>query len=540
MSQITGIVLSVLVSAHSSSSPQARELVDRLRSEKVEDRDDAASKLKALGKAAIPELEKASKDPDADLRILALQLLRVIELQDRLSPELRKAFPGLEERLATGDDQVWAQTLLEAISVNEQGLPKHSDLGRWDLEPLMIRALQGARMPGNRKTIVSMAGQVKAYSAIPEILNQIRDPEAGIAAIVALSGLDAWEAVPELRRLLDEKDAPTLHRAAAIRTLGELRAREALPRLLELSSNPDLESAVFQALGPLGAKEGIPTLCNALKSSDPWIPWTAARSLGLLGAPEGIPELLIALRNRNDVFLRGLTAGVLADRGATEAIPNIETLLQEKDVDVLQEAARALGKLGAKGSIPKIKSLLVHENAQVRLSALDALDALKGLETSDLRERLKDSHRDVRVTAAELLAIRGHAEGLPVILQESDVLSALNPLRVPDLWSQLALVKIRRSRSEYSLQEFLEGVAKDAGLRIEAPPDPEGRYLRRMSQRWRERWEGESSVTGGLLWLSGICPYDVVLEPGRIRVLPKSEVRSFWEAWSKREGGREK
>jgi hypothetical protein len=53
-----------LLVPQSEPARRARELVDNLRSDKTEEREEAARKLRDLGKGALTEIEKAAQDPD--------------------------------------------------------------------------------------------------------------------------------------------------------------------------------------------------------------------------------------------------------------------------------------------------------------------------------------------------------------------------------------------------------------------------------------------------------------------------------------------
>src|SRR2546428_4565965 len=78
-------------------------LIEKLRSETVEERDEAARKLKALGTLALPALDRAATDKDPEVSSRATQLARVIRTIDLLTVNLMKEVPGIEERLAKGD-----------------------------------------------------------------------------------------------------------------------------------------------------------------------------------------------------------------------------------------------------------------------------------------------------------------------------------------------------------------------------------------------------------------------------------------------------
>lgn len=68
----------VLPAGQDDLSGRIRELIQKFRSEKVEDRDEAARKLKDLGKKALPELELVAKDKDAEVAGRARDLISLI------------------------------------------------------------------------------------------------------------------------------------------------------------------------------------------------------------------------------------------------------------------------------------------------------------------------------------------------------------------------------------------------------------------------------------------------------------------------------
>lgn len=64
--------------------PSIPDLVEKLRADQADRRDEAARELKRLGTAAVPDLERAAKDPDLDFSSRARDLLHQIRSQDQL------------------------------------------------------------------------------------------------------------------------------------------------------------------------------------------------------------------------------------------------------------------------------------------------------------------------------------------------------------------------------------------------------------------------------------------------------------------------
>lgn len=71
---------------------RVRAAIERLRSESVEQREEAAREIRALGRAAIRELRAAAGDPDSEVRARVRALLAEVEASDeaRLVLEIRK------------------------------------------------------------------------------------------------------------------------------------------------------------------------------------------------------------------------------------------------------------------------------------------------------------------------------------------------------------------------------------------------------------------------------------------------------------------
>ena len=114
---VTTLSLAVcfLLTAQSETTRQAQNLVEKLRSDKIEEREQAVHKLKQLGKAALPELEKVVEDPDREVAERARHLLRFIGIATRIPPGVAQALPGIEERLDREEGFVWTKLFHLAV-----------------------------------------------------------------------------------------------------------------------------------------------------------------------------------------------------------------------------------------------------------------------------------------------------------------------------------------------------------------------------------------------------------------------------------------
>ena len=119
-SRVAALLLIVLAGAQEDPAKQARDLIDKLRSGGIEERAQAEEKLKELGQAAVPALKEAIKDPDAEVSARSKYLVRLIEVRERLTFGLRKALPGVDDRLVRGDEHTWTEVFLEAAQPDPQ------------------------------------------------------------------------------------------------------------------------------------------------------------------------------------------------------------------------------------------------------------------------------------------------------------------------------------------------------------------------------------------------------------------------------------
>lgn len=98
------------------------KLVQALRSEAPAKREEAARKIRALGRAAVPELEKALKDTDPEVAGRARDLLAAIEKDERerrearASEELKACLARIGEAKALEDPKAKAAKYEEALA----------------------------------------------------------------------------------------------------------------------------------------------------------------------------------------------------------------------------------------------------------------------------------------------------------------------------------------------------------------------------------------------------------------------------------------
>lgn len=100
-----------------------------------------------------------------------------------------------------------------------------------------------------------------------------------------------WGQVQRMVGLLENSETPLPRRKKIISLLGEIRAKEALPCLLELLNNSALQIDAARALGNFGAKAQKPLISILKSHPDMNMQAAAAQSLGRIGAATGDTSL---------------------------------------------------------------------------------------------------------------------------------------------------------------------------------------------------------------------------------------------------------
>jgi HEAT repeat protein len=171
--------------------------------------------------------------------------------------------------------------------------------------------------------------------------------------------------------------------------------------------------AGFKILGG-EARPAIPQLVSRMTDTNKQMRQTAMLSLRCIGR-EGIPSLVEALANTNqpgraDVAFYIGWVDWITDTGTNLglAVPALIQSLKDKDAEVAEQAAMALGRLGLDADlvIPKLAEGLQDERPLIRETAAMALREYKDRGRSAVPAliiALADSHSDVREAVTNAL-----------------------------------------------------------------------------------------------------------------------------------------
>lgn len=246
-------------------------------------------------------------------------------------------------------------------------------------------------------TTLSNSSSVNAWKLLSEATTN-RNPLRRAEAVVALGTAGSQKRVIRLvERSLDDGDASI--RELAARTLGEMRARSAIPKLTEAlsDSSPEVSFAAAKSLWSMGNHSGRDVFLRVLSGE--------ANSSGVMKSGL-IKDEFKATRKKLD------DPKALAVMGAKEAATSLfgpaawgikimEELTLDRSASARATSAILLGPDASLDTLRQLQDALNDKNWIVRAAAAQALGASRHREQiSFLRPLLEDSKPALRCMAA--------------------------------------------------------------------------------------------------------------------------------------------
>ncbi len=301
--------------------------------EMLEEKDAArARELKILlyGKTYLEAEELAKTDPDAAKEILSVLGLR------------HPTVPALIRCLNHKDEDVRQYTL---IALKNIGAPA---------VPALIERLSDDNYY-LRRNVAYVLGKIKDVSAVPALLGALEgeDKQMRCYAAEAFRGFGA-PAVPALLNYL--KDGDEHVQRTATRALGVIKDVSAVPALIEYLKDKNVRLHAAEALGWIGDRSAVPALLKDLNDEDKQVRCSAAWALGEIKDPSAVPALIERLSD-DEHYVRCLAAEALAKIGDASSIPAIVERLKDENAYVQRYAVEALEKIGDASAVPALTAL---------------------------------------------------------------------------------------------------------------------------------------------------------------------------------------
>lgn len=540
--------------------------------------------IDAENAAVQPLKDFLSGSPPARAAEQARWALNAIGVRKRLTREVLLRNPWVEERIAAGGTLAIQNLLARMYRERKEERYAVADYEAVGLLLLERNDLAGEA----KDTLLTVCAVLRCPVLAARLASWLRSPDGDLrertAAAIVQSG--SREAAREVAAILKEKDPDV--RACALRVLGHLRATEVAGSVVPLLEDPvpSVRARAVTVLGLLGHREAAPKLAAALRDGDEGVREAAAAALVDLRAVELVPEVVALLAPSQPMETRRVALKLLAHLGDPRAGPGILALLSEKDtalrqaavvalgrvrareaaeplVNVLLEdpscrdlAAGALANLGLERAPPLLIQAIRHEDDGVRTAALHVLRTLKAeaLAGALSEDRLAaDAAAVLSVTqppdarrVLQELAAKGACPAPVAVLRgqlgdrdtgrflletargagewQAAARVALLGLGDSPAFSRLARLGIRRWKLSGTLQEMIDTISSESGIRFivsdRVPPE-----------QLSKKVEVHAVLTGEEALRKAVAAGELGLlaDEGRVRIVPAAEAISFWE-----------
>jgi len=267
-----------------------------------------------------------------------------------------------------------------------------------------------------RRLAAEVLGKIGNPRAVEPLILRLKDKEVSVrvAAIRSLGALGDSQAVePLFARLKDREDLVRNEVAYSLRAIGDACAVKALILMLK-DKEVSIQIAAIESLGDLRDSQAVEPLIAMLKDKEVSVRVAAIRSLGALGDSQAVEPLIAMLKDKRDL-IRGIVAGALGAIGDSRAVGPLFYILTDRNSDVRSNAAKSLSLIGT----PALKALLNNlnnKNPDVRQCAAMALGYAKDMRVvRKLVTMLSDPNRNVRCTTAESLGRLGDQQAVPML-----------------------------------------------------------------------------------------------------------------------------
>jgi HEAT repeat protein len=276
---------------------------------------------------------------------------------------------------------------------------------------------------------VELLGSTKSVEAIPGLLEAFKNSDSSVrwAAATALSHINEQESVQALWSASnDPAYFVRLASIAALGTIGNSAAIEALLKILENAVDDDAHLRSAYELGRLGNKIGIQRLSEALNHQESSVIRQAIAALKLLNTEASNSVLLEALKHRK-IYVRTLAVQALGETRNDAWIPDLLKVMNHEDsrsheiISLDESVVNALGRMGSDKAIAALLSIAECQNLLVRRQVLELLGNLNcKTVVPTLQKALKDEDVAIRRIAATSLGQIGNELAVPDLLQALD------------------------------------------------------------------------------------------------------------------------
>ena len=420
----------------------------------------------ATGQKGAPALVAALKDPEAPVRVAALELLATLRG--------RAAVPDIAPLVLDREDSVAIRAVGALF-----------DLGGDGTTAPLRNALRSPSARVRTET-ASLAGDARAVRLVKDLGALLSDELPGVrrTAVEALRAIGDPATFPFLMAATGDAKATIV--ASAIAGLENLKDPRALARITQLSAavSTEVRAAVAHAIPSLGGLTTYATVFLKLaQDPDEGVRYAAATGLRDAPAPEAAPGLAKLVADP-DAGVRRLAVQALREQEGPAATAALAAALTDPDEDVRASAVLALGTRAARDEAGRVAAMAIDSSERVRAAVASTLGDLgRAEDLATLKVLAADRVADVRAVAVVAAARIGTPAALPIVssgakdaspvvrletvralglLDQPDALARLRELAAEgDLVSRIAAIDQLGERKDRGAIALLRKIAQD-------------------------------------------------------------------------------
>jgi HEAT repeat protein len=215
------------------------------------------------------------------------------------------------------------------------------------------------------RALVSYLAEIKSKRSL-EYMLKLADSDDGVVAYSAIAAVgrmgDQSMADTLLKKLRDPEMKPD-RKPAIITALGDMKAAAALPELLKILGNREEDHVwrmyAAESLGKIGDASALPVLKKALGENDPLLKASVAGALGRFELGQ-VQDVLLECLKDSYWKVRVAACQGLARPGAAKAVDIlIYKVKNDPETPVKAEAVRALAAIGSEAGFAFFRSYLL-------------------------------------------------------------------------------------------------------------------------------------------------------------------------------------
>ncbi|MGH7230379.1 MAG: HEAT repeat domain-containing protein, partial [Nitrospiraceae bacterium] len=330
------------------------------------------------------------------------------------------ALPSLLILLNQGTEAVRCAAVEAIAELDREGttIPTLVDLAA-TAQPELRRALI--------KTLVSMTDGPRSglWTVLDHAtwLNFLTDalgdenPDCYLPAIIGLGRLGdrrgTFPLVNRYRELDQPSEDVTEQVVTALVKTGDIPALMTALR----TEKDHVKLVVLRSLGELRAAEAIPALSVVLSTSPSWeLRKEALTALGQIGGDHALAQIRDAVDDATG-YVRREAVRLVGETGRLEAMSLVDRLATERYQDVRDEIVQTLARIGTSKVLVSLVGLTSHGRAEVREAAIRAIGLIKSADgLQSLMDAVNDPEWRVREAAIEAIGNVDDSRMLPTLL----------------------------------------------------------------------------------------------------------------------------